>query len=524
MASTSFRSNSALLRIAAFCCVGLVLASVPGLAISQDAVNPEASPKEGTGVSYAELINLQFGKGIAPEQNALAKIYEAIGPRPEGTFQGEEYFRRLGIPVPPDSGKYLQRFGDGLTGNAQQDAIKRYSNAMGSPWTEQQYPDLATWLKNNEQALQIVVEATQRPGWYYPVLDKVGEDGQPVALIATLLPHIQMMRELARTLLIRANLHVANNEPEKAWQDLMACHRLARLTSRGPTLIDFLVGVAINSMASHAELRLLSDANLSEQQVDQFLSDLEKLPPMPQVSVNVNVTERMMFLDSVTLMSKGQLNVAELLGDGPTEDNPFDQPILRSLIDWDVVRKKGNEAYDDVVAALEEKDVEKRRAALVEIDQKWVDTKTRFTTSSLLKDYLRTGSAGSVASDRMADAMIALFIPAVNAIDAAQLRCLQTNQNLLLAFHLQKFKAKNGSYPESLEALEKSLGITVLPDLCNGQPLNYTRTNDGYVLYSVGTNGVDERGRSWTDLPAEGEINKADDIIVRMPVPLPKPE
>lgn len=504
-------SRHLLFSVAASC-------SLHAIARAQESSPAEAASTAQEQVSFAEIIDRQFGKGVAPETNALAKIYEAIGPRPEGTFQGEEYFRRLGIPVPSDNGSYYQEFGQGLAGEASRTALEAYGKAMNGLWTEKQYPDLAKWLQENEKLLQIVNEGTLRQNWYYPVVQKT-EDGKPTPLIALLLPHVQKMRGLARAFLVRANLHLANNEPEKAWADLQTCHRLGRLTAKGPTLIDFLVGVAINSIATHGELRLLSETKLTEQQIDKFLGDLATLPQMPQVSVNINVTERMMFNDSISLMRDGHLNVSELTGDSPSEKSPFEQPILRALIDWDVVLKRGNEAYDELVAILEMKDVAKRRDKLAEFDQKWTAIRSDFTTSSLMKEYLRTGSASSVVTERMADAMIALLTPALRGVDNAQLRSLQTNENLMLAMQLAKFKVRTGSYPDTLADLEKELSIKVSPDLCSGAPMHYTKTETGYVLYSVGTNGIDEGGKSWNDPPLNSSGIQGDDNVVRMPLP-----
>lgn len=504
---------------------GQLLAFIATFSVASGLSAAQESPLAESGggevrVSFAEVIDREFGKGVTPEANALTKIYEAIGPRPEGTLQSEEYFRRLGIPVPPDTGNYFQEYFYGLTGEASRVAIETHDKAMGGPWTEDQFPELAKWLQDNQKMLEIIHEASLRDQWYYPVFDQKDKDGKPVPLIAMLLPHVQKMRGLARAFLIRANLHLANNEPEKAWDDLQTCHRLGRLTARGPTLIDFLVGVAMNSMASHAELRLLSDTKLTEKQIDRFLDDLTRLKPMPQVAANVNITERMLFNDCVSLIRDGHLSISELEGLTSEEKGPFEQPFLRALVDWGVVLKKGNEAYDELVAALEIQDVDKRRTRLVEIDQKWKEIRSKFDASSILKDYVKTGSASAVASDRMADVMISILMPALRAVDTAQLRCLQTNQNLLLAFQLQKFKARTGSYPDSLEALETALSITVPQDLCTNAPLHYSKTDTGYLLYSVGTNGIDEGGKSWNDPPLNAQGVRGDDNVVRMPVPV----
>jgi hypothetical protein len=50
-------------------------------------------------------------------------------------------------------------------------------------------------------------------------------------------------------------------------------------------------------------------------------------------------------------------------------------------------------------------------------------------------------------------------------------------------------------------------------DLFSGKTLIYHRTENGYLFYSVGPNGIDEQGRWYNDEPP------GDDPNVRMPMP-----
>lgn len=63
--------------------------------------------------------------------------------------------------------------------------------------------------------------------------------------IATLLPDIQGYRTLVRFLRVRARWHLANNRPDKALRDIQTLLAFGRHIGEGPTLIQYLVGVAI---------------------------------------------------------------------------------------------------------------------------------------------------------------------------------------------------------------------------------------------------------------------------------------
>ena len=88
-----------------------------------------------------------------------------------------------------------------------------------------------------------------------------------------------------------------------------------------------------------------------------------------------------------------------------------------------------------------------------------------------------------------------------------------------LVFLLEAYARENdGNYPETLEALGGELPL----DPFSGKPFRYVVKpsedgKPGFLLYSVGRNGIDEDGRNWEDVPEEEE-REWDDIRRRVPV------
>ena len=61
--------------------------------------------------------------------------------------------------------------------------------------------------------------------------------------------------------------------------------------------------------------------------------------------------------------------------------------------------------------------------------------------------------------------------------------------------------------PKSLEELTPGYLTEVPPDPFDGEPLRYARTDEGYVLYSIGEDGEDDGGKERIDGPTEeGDI------------------
>src|SRR5262249_23286458 len=244
----------------------------------------EPLDKEGY-LDYETALNDRLGKGITPEKNANVLIWKALGPRPEGRDMPAEFFKRLGIEEPPEKGDYFIE----LTPAFVRDYLKldrsdwgevldQQGRATERPWQAKDYPHIAAWLKANEKPLALVIEATKRPDYFNPL---VSHPKGPGALMGALMPSVQKCRELAGALAARAMLRAGEGRFDEAGQALLACQRLGRLVARGATLIEGLVGIAINQVASNADLAYLERAGLTAKQAQERLKDLQGLPPVP---------------------------------------------------------------------------------------------------------------------------------------------------------------------------------------------------------------------------------------------------
>lgn len=89
-------------------------------------------------------------------------------------------------------------------------------------------------------------------------------------------------------------------------------------------------------------------------------------------------------------------------------------------------------------------------------------------------------------------------------IDATQAR-----RNLAItAIALATYHAEHDAYPTTLDAIHSA---KTAEDPFAAAPLIYRAVGDGYVLYSVGPNGIDDGGT-----PSGGQQPKGpDDIVVR---------
>jgi hypothetical protein len=481
--------------------------------------------KEGY-VDYEAALNDRLGKGITPEKNANVLIWKALGPKPEGLAMPPEYFRLLGIEEPPERGEYFVSMSQyakerlKLELGEQISTIEdEKSRASKRPWTAKELPEIAGWLKANEKPLALVVEATKRPDYFNPVVTRKTEKGSG-GLIGALLPTLQKCREIATALAARAMLHVSEGRFDEAWQDLLACHRLGRLVARGGSLVELLVGIAIDSVASNAELAFLDRAKLSTKQVQNCLRDLQGLPSMPPVADKLDLGERFLLLDSAMQLRRHGVHYLESLAGGPSpkKSDPQVQKALDDM-DWNTVLRNANRCYDRIAAAMRVKDRSDREKELNRIGEELKAMKKDTTDPrDAFKDILEGKDPGKTMSKKTGDALICLMMPAFTKMQQAADRAEQTQRNQLLAFALAVYRLDQGRYPAKLDALAPKYLAQVPDDLFSGKALIYRPTENGYLLYSVGVNGIDEGGRWYDDDPP------GDDPRVRMPLPALKPK
>jgi hypothetical protein len=488
--------------------------------ISKETTYVTGPVDEDGSIDYATALNQRMSRGVTPDNNANVLIWKALGPHPERATMPTEFFKWMGIGAPPERGSYFIDLGRYLNEHVK-DAAERtdiienqLDRAMKRPWTATDYPQLAAWLKANEKPLAVLMEATKRSHYFSPLVTKKTKHGSG-GLIGALLPAAQKCRELASALAARAMLRVSQGEYDDAWQDLLAGHRLGRLVGRGASLIEGLVGIAIDQVATNAGLAYLQFARPSAKRLGRCQRDLQNLPALAPIADKVTLGERFMFLDVVMMVERGGIQTLEALAQGKTikSADPKANPILGD-IDWDPAMKTANRWYDRLVAALRLPDRPAREKKLRQMETELKTLKKNLVDSGELSEVLRDDKKSAAARGKaIGNILTSLLMPAVRKVQTAADRSGQVHANLLVAFALARYQRDHGRYPEKLGALAPKYLANVPRDVFSGKALVYRPTAQGYLLYSVGPNGLDEEGRGFDDQP------RGDDLSVRMPLP-----
>jgi len=507
------------------------------ITVSRETTRALGPLREDGSVNYLKALNAMWARGVTPENNASVLLWQAMGPGKILPEERELFFRGLGIAPPPEDGQYFVPLEDIAEDPEDPDdgqqLEEQLDRAVREPWSKNDMPAIARWLAANEKPLALVVEATKRPRRCDPHIGwpELPEEDHDMVLFACLTPNVSNMTPARDLLLGRAMLRLGDGDVEAAWKDVLACHRLARLAGRGPSLIDTLVAIRIDSMACEAGASLARHGRLTVEQARRFGGDLSRLPPIPRLHGRIEFAERYMTLDTVARVAKGGpmklMAVASwckfLDGDENAEDpteklKRFHYPWLFNVsVDWDEVLRIVNRYYGRLAAACRLTDRAERAAAFERLAEENValSTRSRVVFDPLAMPGFVFGMIPRhVTSENMAGVFLGLLTPDCLAVATAEDTATTRLQLARLSFSLAAYRAEHERYPERLAALSPRYIEKVPKDYFTGKDLIYRRRGDRYELYSLGFNGKDDGGRH-RQSDADPE---ADDVALTAPV------
>jgi hypothetical protein len=199
----------------------------------------------------------------------------------------------------------------------------------------------------------------------------------------------------------------------------------------------------------------------------------------------------------------------------PSPNQRLLEKLLTRSINWDPALRNTNQVCDRAVATMRKQDRAERSAELKELDKEAEKRASRVNQMS----GVQTLSMGPKERGEVAGFFVfGLMLPAFEKMTQAADRCQQYHTNSRIAFALAAYHCDHGRYPAKLDELSPKYLEQIPDDLFSGNSLIYRLEGNGYFLYSVGQNGIDDGGRSFEDEP------RGDDIVIRMPVPEPKNE
>jgi hypothetical protein len=418
-------------------------------------------------VDYTAVLNEIYSEGVTWENNAAVFLVGAIGPKSIYRELRPAFYEELGISPLEEDGDYLRSFGQEFVAD-----IERLQQVYDSwdfadqPWQAADHPEVAAWLAANERPLELCRLASQRSQFYLPLVTSPG---------GTVTGSFEFggyeLREIARALGARAMLRLGEQNFDGAIQDVETLHRLARLSSRRPTLICWLTSCAMDMTAAAGDLAIIRSGQLTAEQIRRRRQNLAALPPLPSIVDLFDRGERFISLD----MSQGLLREANWLA---------------GYVDANGWFRRYNEVCDEVVAAMRRDTLAAQRAELAAIGGR-INARAPARTS-FWKDLLQDNRESFADCMELAISGLALG----ETMLLAEVRAHLSARLTIVGYALAEYKTVHGAYPDTLEALVPALLDTIPADPFGEEPIHYVVTERGtFLLYGVGQNGQDDQGR-----------------------------
>ncbi|MCH8921698.1 MAG: hypothetical protein IIA67_00965 [Planctomycetes bacterium] len=468
-------------------------------------------------VDYLAAINQRAAEGVTPENNAAVLYWQALGPGPIDEEHREEFFRRLGMKPLPVDGDYFQslyelqerlddqeKYARRNRSRDKREAMEarhlrreRRRDAMGyTPWVLDDDPELACWLAENQGPIDLFATGTRRAQHFIPMLVRPNEwEVEPSYSVMASRSYAQDYREMARTLIQRSMLHSGNGRHKEAWEDCLACFRLARHTARESIAVEILINFALVSVAAAGVPTILHEGDFTADELAKMRQAFRDVATCASAAEALNWGERLMALDTIRDFSR------EPRG-------------LRGGIEWNHVLREANRSYDAMVAATNREMSGEANAsdteALEEEQQEALDAEDPW----LLAAYPFSRQA---RTRHMTKEVVGLLIPAFSSMTADERRCKGRLRRLEMVFAVSLYRAENGQYPANLSALVPAYLDEVPLDPTNDLRMNYRKQGEGYLVWSVGRNGVDDKGRNGYDARDAGVDEPWDDEVDLVP-------
>lgn len=380
----------------------------------------------------------------------------------------------------------------------------RMEKAREKAWTGEDDPLMEQYILDISPFLDLVAQAVREDVYYIPIVQRREND----TIDETLIPCIQSHREFARDLNRRAYYYLGKGEKDKAIDDLITIFRLGQHLKSDIFLITRFVGSAVELIGYLPLADLLQNYDLNREQYEKILAELSQLPKASPVEIHY-LSEHYAMLDVVSSLSQKKYRFNMFIGEIVYSDSY--SPKLAWLnyfgYDWNDVAKRANRLYQQNLDVMKESDIEKRKKKQQNLFAELQGIKNRrenlFSYWRML--FVRT------RSQLMGDAIGAYFCSVLNEYEHPNGRlyygdaCVELSR---LACALELYKFDEGRYPDRLGKLCDKYLKTLPDDPCADvkQPFRYRlaersvseggQVGYGYLLYSVGTNGVDSDGKT----------------------------
>jgi len=283
-------------------------------------------------------------------------------------------------------------------------------------------------------------------------------------VFTTLLLDQQKTRAVASLLDYSARRNTAEGKLSAALRDCRGIANCGRSMGDEPFLISMLIRTACVSIACNTAQVPLAQGEPPAAELEALQRLLEDEDRFSELEIGVR-GERASLQEMFTAYEKGEITLKDL-GDGPLPGEKF----------FGIFFHTAAENEHPEMLSIMTRFLEASRLPLHE----------RPDVMDALNQEIRSMSRTHV--------LTRMLVPAVSSVANSSQRKHALVRTMIVCLALERYRQAKHAWPATLDALAPDYLSSVPLDPFDGKPLRYRQLPDGLVVYSVGTDRVDNEG------------------------------
>lgn len=332
--------------------------------------------------------------------------------------------------------------------------------------------DVLKALSRYDAELEELREASRRP---HVRFNLEYDSENPIAM---LLPHLGVLRSVAKVVQLRAVAELDAGDVEAAYQDTMLLIAMGDAVKSDPFLLSHLIGVALFQMANQVIWEGLIDQRWTDSQLEELQRRLSETDLLGALQGSL-VAERAGCTQTLLHLADRPSQQEALLGDMVGSVGSAIWLVPKGWIYFNTVNY--NRVFDEHYLPCLPSDGDALDVGRV---------KTAFRTAE--SELEAVGVLGAVFQHKL---VVRLLIPALEKVAERSAQGQAMNDMAVVAMGLERYRQVRGGYPSSLESLSPGFLPAPVNDPVTHEAFRYERLNSGgYRLWSVGWDEADQGG------------------------------
>jgi hypothetical protein len=294
---------------------------------------------------------------------------------------------------------------------------------------------------------------------------------------------------LNRHLDLRTQARLASGDVAGAFADAQCSLRLADALREEPWLISLLVRFAQNEFATRTVWHGIASHQWTDPQLREFQERLARSSFLRDTA-NALEGERSASISVLEGWATNRRQLREGVDQLGVDSSDDAQSVAASPSTAPMIPRGWIRQNQASIASYLQLGIERLRRLATNTPPEGFASALRDFNAAAAVEVNRIGSETTAYN-----VFVKLLAPALDKALIKGVRAAQVSQMAATGCALERFRLKNGAYPNSLARLVPDFLGEPPRDLMDGQPLRYALTDDGlFRLWSVGPDGVDNGG------------------------------